>query len=50
MIAERFSRILVPTDMSIFARLALRWARLFHTRLGSRVTIETPEFRMEMKS
>jgi nucleotide-binding universal stress UspA family protein len=39
MIAERFSRILVPTDMSIFARLALRWARLFHTRLGSRVTL-----------
>lgn len=39
MIAERFSRILVPTDMSIFARLALRWARLFHTRLGSGVTL-----------
>lgn len=39
MIAERFSRILVPTDMSIFARLALRWARLFHAHLGSRVTL-----------
>lgn len=39
MIAERFSRILVPTDMSLFARLALRWARLFHMHLGSRVTL-----------
>lgn len=34
-----FERILVPTDMSSFGDLALRYARLFGERLGSRITL-----------
>lgn len=34
-----YGRILVPTDMSDFARLALRYAGLFHERLGSTLTL-----------
>lgn len=33
-----YERILVPTDMSEFANIALRYAALFHERLGSRLT------------
>jgi nucleotide-binding universal stress UspA family protein len=33
------ARILVPTDLSDFGKAALRWAALFHSRLGSRVTL-----------
>lgn len=34
-----FERILVPTDMSEFSDLALRYALLFHDRLGSNITM-----------
>ncbi|HXG58658.1 MAG TPA: universal stress protein [Thermoanaerobaculia bacterium] len=32
-------RILVPTDLSDFAREACAWASFFHRRLGSRITL-----------
>jgi nucleotide-binding universal stress UspA family protein len=34
-----FERILVPTDMSDFAELALRYALYFNEKLGSRITL-----------
>lgn len=34
-----YERILVPTDMSEFGNVAIRYAALFHERLGSRVTL-----------
>jgi len=34
-----FDRVLVPTDMSDFGKLALRYACLFKQRLGSRLTL-----------
>ena len=34
-----FERILVPTDLSEFDELAIRYAMLFHERLGSKLTL-----------
>jgi len=34
-----YDRILVPTDMSDFGSLALRFAAMFHDRLASRITL-----------
>ena len=34
-----YERILVPTDLSDFGDLALRYAALFATRLGSQLTL-----------
>lgn len=39
MIANFFGRILVPTDMSAFSDLALRYALYFNERLGSKITL-----------
>ena len=38
MIRFDYGRILVPTDMSDFARLALRYAAMFRDRAGSKIT------------
>ncbi len=34
-----FQRILVPTDLSDFAKAAAAWAAMFHHRFGSRITL-----------
>lgn len=34
-----YERILVPTDMSDFGNLAIRYAAMFHQRLGARLTL-----------
>lgn len=34
-----FQRILVPTDLSEFAKAAAAWAAMFHHRFGSRITL-----------
>jgi nucleotide-binding universal stress UspA family protein len=34
-----YDRILIPTDLSDFGSLALRYAAMFHERLGSRLTL-----------
>jgi nucleotide-binding universal stress UspA family protein len=39
MLSFGFDRILIPTDMSDFARLALRYGALFRERLGSALTL-----------
>ncbi len=39
MTTELIQRILVPTDLSDFSKSAAAWAAMFHTRLGSRITL-----------
>lgn len=39
MTSIEFQKVLVPTDMSDFAKLALRYAALFRERLGSTLTL-----------
>lgn len=39
MTGELIRRILVPTDLSDFGAVALRWAAMFHRRLGARITL-----------
>jgi nucleotide-binding universal stress UspA family protein len=39
MTGELIQRILVPTDLSDFGKVALRWAAMFHQRVGARITL-----------
>lgn len=39
MTTNLIERILVPTDMTSFSELALRYALLFHKRLGAKITL-----------